>query len=223
WPEQRHAVRAPHAAPRGQLLTSNDVTAYNRVLVATSRRFGLTSIGIQHGMTCEPNGHSIVHVDALATWGKETELWHRAQAPQKARFIVTGNPRFDTLAARIRHSPEPVHSPLAPAASAPTRPSGASASQAAFTVCVCTGFVSDFTTGASQYENLLMIDTVLQWAAGKDAVRVIHKLHPGEELACYRDAARALQWDPLKLTTIGEPILYDILERSQVLVASYSS
>jgi len=52
---------------------------------------------------------------------------------------------------------------------------------------------------------------------------VIHKLHPGEELACYRDAARALQWDPLKLTTIGEPILYDILERSQVLVASYSS
>src|SRR5207245_4290151 len=39
----------------------------------------------------------------------------------------------------------------------------------------------------------------------------------------YTDAARALQWDPLKLTTITEPILYDILERSQVLVASYSS
>src|SRR5207237_221625 len=81
---QRLAARAAHAAPRGQLLTSNDVTAYNRVLVDTVRRFGLTSIGIQHGMTCEPNGHSIVHVDALAAWGNETELWHRAQAPQKA-------------------------------------------------------------------------------------------------------------------------------------------
>jgi hypothetical protein len=222
---QRLAARAAHAAPRGQLLTSNDVTAYNRVLVDTSRRFGLTSIGIQHGMTAEPNGHSIAHVDALATWGEQTEHWYRAQAPQKARFIVTGNPRFDTLAARIGLSPVPVRSPLVaePVASAPTRPDGASASQAGFTVCVCTGFVNDFTTGASQYENLLMIDAVLQWAAGKDAVRVIHKLHPGEEAACYSEAARALQWDPLKLTTIGEPILYDILERSQVLVASYSS
>jgi hypothetical protein len=215
---QRLAARAAHASPRGQLLTSTDVTAYNRVLIDTSRRFGLTSLGIQHGMTAEPNGHSIVRVDALATWGEQTEKWYRAEARQKARFIVTGNPRFDNLALRSLSPPVPQ-----PAASAPTRRDGASASQAGFTVCVCTGFVNDFTTGASHYENLLMIDTALEWAAGKDHVRVIHKLHPGEEAEYYTDAARVLRWDPQKLTTIGEPTLYDILERSQVLVASYSS
>src|SRR5262249_28281131 len=36
-------------------------------------------------------------------------------------------------------------------------------------------------------------------------------------------AARALDWDPLKLTTIQEPRLYDILEQADVLVAAYSS
>ncbi len=202
---QRLAARAAHAAPRGQLLTSTDVTAYNRVLVDTVRRFGLTSIGIQHGITGEPNGHSIVHVDALATWGEQTEQWYREQAPQKARFIVTGNPRFDTLALRASVVPQS-QSPPVP-----------------FTVCVCTAFLSDFCTGASQYENFLIINTVLEWAAQKDDVRVIHKMHPGEEAEYYAEAARALQWDPLKLTTIREPILYDILEKSHVLVASYSS
>jgi hypothetical protein len=211
---QRLAARAAHAAPRGQLLTSTDVTAYNRVLVDTVRRFGLTSIGIQHGITGEPNGHSVVHVDALATWGPQTEQWYRAQAPQKARFIVTGNPRFDGLATRVSASP---------AASAAPAVVEASASPAPFTVCVCTVFISDFCTGASQYQNLVTIAAVLEWAADKDHVRVIHKMHPGEEAQYYVEAARALGWDPLKLETIGEPILYDILEKSNVLVAPYSS
>jgi len=203
---QRLATRAAHAAPRGQLLTSTDVTAYNRVLVDTVRRFGLTSIGIQHGITGEPNGHSVVHVDALATWGEQTAQWYREQAPQKARFIVTGNPRFAGLAIRTR-----TRSPLVPQSPSP------------FTVCICTAFLSDFSTGASQYENFLIINTVLEWAAQKDQVRVIHKMHPGEEAEYYAEAARALSWDPLKLTTIREPILYDLLEKSHVLVASYSS
>jgi len=54
-------------------------------------------------------------------------------------------------------------------------------------------------------------------------VRVIHKIHPGEEGEYYAEAARALDWDPLKLTTIREPRLYEILEQSDVLVAAYSS
>jgi hypothetical protein len=83
--------------------------------------------------------------------------------------------------------------------------------------------MSDFSTGASEYENLLMLDSVLAWARMRDDVRVIHKMHPGEELSYYAGAARALEWDPLKLTTIREPILYDVLEKSDVLVAAYST
>jgi hypothetical protein len=48
-------------------------------------------------------------------------------------------------------------------------------------------------------------------------------MHPGEEVEYYAEAARALGWDPLTLTTIREPILYDILEKSHVLVAAYST
>src|SRR5712692_8401427 len=48
-------------------------------------------------------------------------------------------------------------------------------------------------------------------------------MHPGEELEYYAAAGRALGWDPLKLTTIREPILYDVLEQSDLLVTAYSS
>ena len=212
-PTLRHlqtlAARAAHAHPDALLLTSSDVTAYNRVLIDTARAFGARSIGIQHGITGEPNGHDVVHVDTLAVWGTATEPWYRAHSPlQTARFTVTGNPRFDRLAARP----------------STLRPSAISHQPSAiFTVCVCTGFMSDFSTGASEYENLLMLDSVLAWAKTRDDVRVIHKMHPGEELSYYAGAARALEWDPLKLTTIRDPILYDVLEKSDVLVAAYST
>ena len=208
-PTLRHvqtlAARAAGAHSSTQLLTSSDVTAYTRVLVDTARAFGATTIGIQHGITGEPNGHDVVHVDQLAAWGTVTERWYRDHAPQTARFTITGNPRFDALA----HRPSPVSEP----------PSDISQ----FTVCVCTGFMSDFSTGASDYENLLMLDSVLAWAKTRAGVKVIHKMHPGEEPEYYAGAARALGWDPQTLTTIREPILYDVLERSDVLVAAYST
>jgi len=205
-PTLRHlqalTARAAYAYPDARLLTSSDVTAYNRVLTDTARAFGASSIGIQHGITGEPNGHDIVHVDELAAWGTATEPWYKELTRQTARFTVTGNPGFDALASRPAPGPKP---------------------PAPFTVCVCTGFMSDFSTGASEYENLLMLDRVLAWAKTRDHVRVIHKMHPGEELEYYADAARALGWDPLTLTTIREPILYDVLEQSDVLVAAYST
>ena len=206
---QTLAARAAHASPRAQLLTSTDVTAYNRVLVDTARRFGVASTGIQHGITGEPNGHSVVHVDTLATWGPQAEAWYRAHAPQTATFVVTGNPRFDGLATRV-----PGPQPLAAASPQPPAP---------LTVCICTGFMSDFSTGSSDYQNLAMLDTVIEWAKTQPGARVIHKMHPGEELEHYAAAGRALGWDPLTLTTIREPILYDVLERSDLLVTAYSS
>ena len=215
---QRLAARAARAAPHGQLLTSNDVLAYNYVLVDTVQRLGVTAVGIQHGITGEPNGHSIVHVDMLATWGVETEQWYRDLAPQKARFLVTGSPRFDnTLAAR--------KSVVESRESGVGRESrvGSPRSSGPFTVCICTGFMSDFSVGSSEYENLAIIEHVLVWAKGKDNVRVIHKMHPGEEPEYYAEAARALEWDPLTLTTVREPRLYEILEQSDVLVSAYSS
>ena len=214
-PTLRHlqalAARAAHACPDAMLLVSSDVTAYNRVLIDTVRAFGATSIGIQHGITGEPNGHSLVHVDVLATWGETTEAWYAENAldlgrRQTARFTITGNPRFDALASRPARVPAPSPKP-----------------SALFTVTVCTGFMSDFSTGASEYENLLMLDSVIAWAKTREGVRVIHKMHPGEEVAYYADAARALEWDPRTLTTIREPILYEILEKSDVLVAAYST
>jgi CDP-glycerol glycerophosphotransferase (TagB/SpsB family) len=83
--------------------------------------------------------------------------------------------------------------------------------------------MSDFSTGSSDYQNLAMLDTVIVWARSQPGIRVIHKMHPGEELEYYAAAGRALAWDPLTLTTIREPILYDVLERSDLLVTAYSS
>ena len=193
--------RAARAYPDARLLCSTDVTAYNRVLIETARRANVQSMGIQHGIPGEPNGHSIVRVDTLAVWGTATEPWYRALAPQSAEFVVTGNPRFDALAGR----------PLAPLPQGP------------FTIVVCTGFMSDFSVGASELENLLMIDAVLAWAEGHDGVRVVHKMHPGEEPEYYTAAARSLGWSQRRLTTVREPILYDVLEQSHVLVAAYST
>jgi len=211
-PKLRHvqalAARAMRASPKARLLTSTDVTAYNRVLVDTARTFGVPTMGIQHGITGEPNGHVVVHVDTLATWGVQAEDWYKKEAlsralDQRARFVVTGNPRFDSLAARVAQLPTATAGP--------------------FTVCVCTAFLSDFSVSASEYENLVMIHTVLEWARDKPDVRVIHKMHPGEEPEYYVHAARALGWDPLKMTTIREPILHDILLQSHVQVSVYSS
>src|SRR5206468_2646595 len=70
---------------------------------------------------------------------------------------------------------------------------------APFIVCVCTGFMSDFSTSSSEYQNLAMLDTVIAWARSQPGARVIHKMHPGEELEYYAAAARALGWDPLTL------------------------
>jgi hypothetical protein len=225
-PALRHlqtlAARAARACPDAQLLTSTDVTAYNRVLIDTARAFGVASTGIQHGITGEPNGHSVVHVDRLATWGDSTEPWYRERAPQTAAFVVTGNPRFDGLAVRVAQS-----TPLDGTGPADALPHAIRIpnpeARRPFTVTVCTGFMSDFSVGATEHENLLMLDAVLAWARTRDRVRVIHKMHPGEEPAYYTQAARALGWDPLMLTTIREPILYDVLEQSDVLVAAYST
>ncbi|HXI31039.1 MAG TPA: hypothetical protein VNG89_21530 [Vicinamibacterales bacterium] len=214
-PALRHlqslAIRAAAAAPRAALLTSNDVTAYNRLVIETMRRSGHQSIGIQHGIVGQANGHDSVRVDRLAAWGRETECKYREWAATRPRvregaeFVVTGNPRFDTLASLVREPrpPRPADRP--------------------FTVTVCTGFVSDFSVVASDYENLLMLDAVLAWARQHREVRVVHKMHPGEEIAHYTFAATALGWDTDVMTIVREPILYDVLRRSDVMVAAYST
>jgi hypothetical protein len=217
-PALRHlqalAIRAAAAAPRATLLTSNDATAYNRLLLETLRRSGIASVGIQHGIVGQANGHDSVRVDRLAAWGIETERRYRewgATRPRvivRAEFIVTGNPRFEALAARV-------HERAAPRELRPVnRP---------FTVTVCTGFVSDFSVAATDYENLSMLDEVLAWAGPHLNTRVIHKMHPGEEAEHYELAARVLGWDPQKLTRVGTPTLYDELRRSDVMVAAYST
>jgi len=48
--------------------------------------------------------------------------------------------------------------------------------------------MSDFSTGSSDYQNLAMLDTVMAWARSQTGVRVVHKMHPGEELEYYAAA-----------------------------------
>jgi len=202
------ASRAAQAAPRGHVLTNNDVTAYNRVLIDAARRHGVSSTGVQHGMTAEPNGHSMAHVDTLAIWGEQAEEWYRFEAArrglqQRSRFVVTGNPRYDTLAAP-NHQSSIINQP-------------------SFTVVLCTGFLTEFSVSASDLENFVMIEAVLEWARRYPDVRVVHKIHPGEELAYYAEAAQTLGWVAPKLTTTDQPILHELLAASQVLVCAYSS
>jgi hypothetical protein len=202
-------------APRATLLTSNDVTAYNRVVLDTLRRSGIGSVGIQHGIVGQANGHDSIQVDRLAAWGVETERKYREWSQTRPRVtlrgpcIVTGNPRFDALARLVRER----HGTARAVRSA----------DSPFTVTVCTGFVSDFSVLATDYENLLMLDEVLAWAQQHPDVTVIHKMHPGEEAEHYVLAAHVLAWDTRRLTTIREPILYDVLQRSSVMVAAYST
>src|SRR4029077_8319084 len=85
------------------------------------------------------------------------------------------------------------------------------------------GFVSDFSVAATDYENLSMLDDVLAWAAPHPGTRVIHKMHPGEEARHYELAARLLGWDAQTLTRVATPTLYDELQRSDVMVAAYST
>jgi hypothetical protein len=221
------AARAAQAVPRGHVLTANDVTAYNRVLIDAARRHGVASTGIQHGMTAEPNGHSMAHVDTLAVWGEQAEEWYRVEAAkrgrqQRARFVVTGNPRYDTLAVRTA-APGPQPSALDHQPSAISDQPSAISHQPSFAVCICTGFLTDFSVSASDLENFVMIETVLEWARRHPDVRVVHKIHPGEELRYYTEAARVLGWDPAKLTITDRPILHDLLAQSQALVCAYSS
>ena len=196
--------RVSHLCPNASLLTSGDAPTYARTLIAVARECGIPSTSIQHGLMGEPNGHSIVRADAIAAWGSATEPWHRQHAPQTARFIVTGYPPFDSLAARALYA-----LPLPRTA----RP---------FTVVVCTSFIADFSVSASESANLAMLEAVLDWARRGD-VRVVQKMHPGEEPSYYATAAAALGWSSGRFTMTNEPILHDLLESSDLLVTAYSS
>ncbi|HKB10187.1 MAG TPA: hypothetical protein VKD69_06025, partial [Vicinamibacterales bacterium] len=172
------------------------------------------STGIQHGIVGQANGHDSIRVDRLAAWGDATERTYRQWAARprvtlRADFVVTGNPRFDSLACRVHERQGLVRH--------------RTAGDSPFTVTVCTGFVSDFSVLATDYENLRMLDEVLRWAHQHPHATVIHKMHPGEEIEHYERAARALGWDAAILTTIREPILYEVLQQSDVMVASYST
>lgn len=200
--------RVARTSPDAAVLTSADVTAYMGTLIAAAREQGFPSTTIQHGMIGEPNGHSVVRADVMAAWGAATEAWHLERAPQKARFVITGNTRLD--AAPQRAGPAARHR-------SPDDRQGRP-----FTIVLCTGFVTEFSVCASEALNLTTISVVLDWAKSTDNVRVVHKMHPGEEPAYYAAAGAALGWPSPRLTVTNEPILQQLLETSDVLVTGYS-
>jgi hypothetical protein len=188
-----------------RLLVSNHVTAYNRMLIASGRDAGWVSVGIQHGILSESNGHSAAEVDLMLVWGDASIEWYHQHGPQHSRFAVTGNPRFDELARRATPGP---------------RPGGDSP----FTIVVCTGFVSEYSVAATEYENLLLIETAIAWARTRRNVRVVHKAHPGEELSYYRRLAAELGWTDAFFSTVQQsPSLHDLLVEADVLLAGYST
>jgi CDP-glycerol glycerophosphotransferase (TagB/SpsB family) len=68
-----------------------------------------------------------------------------------------------------------------------------------------------------------MVEAVLEWARKEPNARIVLKMHPGEERSYYEMAADALGWRSNQFTMTNEPILYDLLEVSDVLVTGYSS
>jgi len=211
WPailgHQSRLIARAVAGGRGQLLVSNDVTAYNRTLINAARAAGAVSLGIQHGLG-EANVHSQVRTDTLAAWGPSSERWFKAHGNDGSRFVMTGNPRLDPLARRLlNRGPTSCTAPRAPGAP--------------FTVLVCTGFVGYHSTGASEMENLLMLGSVLEWARRRPDTFVLHKLHPGEEPSHYREVSAALGW--MDLRSVRDAVLYDLIDQSDVMVAAYST
>jgi hypothetical protein len=200
---QTLVLRVAQTSPHSELLTSSDATAYTGALIAAARQAGIPSTSIQHGLMGEPNGHSVVRADVLASWGTATEEWYRTHAPQSARFVVTGNPRFDSFPTPRGRRERDTSLP--------------------FTVVVCTGFVSEFSVCASDALNLALIQATVDWAGARGAVRVVHKMHPGEEPGYYTTAAAALGWHHDWFTMTNEPILHDLLQSSDVLVTGYST
>jgi len=215
WPPLlRHLVRlVDRVAARMQVdhaLVSQDVTAYNKTLVAAARAQVIPSVGLQHGMLAEYNGHSHLLVDTFAAWGPASERWFRTHGdPQRARFAFTGHVGFDRLAERLRGRT--------------AGGAGASAAPRPFTVIVCTGFLAEYSVGATDMDNLLLLEGVRAWAADRGDVCVVHKLHPGEEPAHYAAAARAFGWADRAPAQVRDTPLYDLLEQSDVLVAYYST
>lgn len=200
--------RIARSSPDATLLVSADVTAYVGTLIAAARERGFPSTTIQHGLMGEPNGHTLVRADVVAAWGPATEVWHRDRAPQTAKFVVTGNSRLDGISPRTG-----VQASRRSLDDRRNRP---------FTIVMCTGFVTEFSVCASEALNLTMIAVVLDWANSRDDVRVVHKMHPGEEPAYYAAAGAALGWHSSRLTVTNEPILQQLLESSDVLVTGYS-
>jgi hypothetical protein len=194
--------RVAQSSPDAVLLTSTDATAYAGALVAAARDAGVPSISIQHGLMGEPNGHSVVRTDVIASWGSATEPWHLARTPQTARFVVTGNPRFDTFPAG---SVKPARDPARP-----------------FTIVVCTGFVAEFSVCASDALNFQLLQATLDWAGSRE-VRIVHKMHPGEEPEYYRVAAASLGWQRPAFSIVKDVVLHDVLQSSDVLVTGYST
>jgi diadenosine tetraphosphatase ApaH/serine/threonine PP2A family protein phosphatase len=89
---QQHRVQS--------LLLVSDAHHGSRLLTLVGRKLGIPSVVVQHGATFAPWGYLPLHADRFAAWGESSRQWMLERGADPERVVVTGQPRFDTLANR---------------------------------------------------------------------------------------------------------------------------
>ncbi len=89
---QHHRVKS--------LLLVSDAHHGSRLLTLVGRKLGIASVVVQHGATFAPWGYIPLHADRFAAWGATSRRWMLDRGADPERVVVTGQPRFDTLANR---------------------------------------------------------------------------------------------------------------------------
>lgn len=87
------------ACPSGVALAS-DQHRIERLAVAVSRRLGIRSVVLQHGLPQDRIGYLPVIADAVATWSQASRHWFIRGGTPDASLVVTGNPRLDAFVGR---------------------------------------------------------------------------------------------------------------------------
>ncbi len=89
----------------GCVVTENDTTYYERMIVLAAKRLGIPTIVLQHGSTfygkaCNGDGlacHAFIPItaDRFFAYGEATCDWFRNMGAPANRVVATGSPRFD--------------------------------------------------------------------------------------------------------------------------------
>lgn len=191
--------RSGASAGKSVLLLSNDVTDYNRALVATAKKLSIPSVVIQHGLLLEPNGHNRILADRLAGWGEATKDWYRQHSNSLDKIVITGNPRFDDIPS-VKKSTEPSQKPY---------------------ILIGTDFVIGFSAEDTYLKNQLLLECVSRLARSPLGKKYQFYLsnHPGEDKDFYNDFFTSHP----EITRVPKLPWHQLLANAATYISNYST